>query len=196
VGSWSSLWEISSKDSMLNHTHGDVIAIDSKRNYIRSESAITATLGVNDLIIVNTHDALLVANRESVQDVKKIISELKKDNRRELSLFKNEYRPWGEIERIDKNDGYIVNRITISPGANISKQVHYHRSEHWIVVSGTAKVTIEDDLFILTENESTFIRAGQMHSITNPGIVPLIIIEIQAGSYISDADIYRIAEGN
>ncbi|HEL9845251.1 TPA: cupin domain-containing protein, partial [Klebsiella pneumoniae] len=173
---------------------GDIITHNCTGNYIRSDSSLIATVGVNDHIIVNTKDALLIAHKDHVQDIKAITTSLQKNNRLELSYFKNEFRSWGEIERIDTHDKYLVNRITIKPGSKISNQLHYHRNEHWIVVSGTAKIKIDDEYFYLTENESTFIKVGQQHSIMNPGILPLIIIEVQVGDVISEEDILRMED--
>ncbi|MDE4082920.1 mannose-1-phosphate guanylyltransferase/mannose-6-phosphate isomerase [Enterobacter pasteurii] len=192
VGSWAALWELSNKDSSGNYISGDVITNNCTGNYIRSDSSLVATVGVNDHIIVNTKDALLIAHKNHVQDIKAITSILQQKNRPELSYFKNEFRSWGEIERIDTNNNYLVNRITIKPGSKISNQLHYHRNEHWIVVSGTAKIKIDNDYFYLTENESTFIKVGQQHSIMNPGTLPLIIIEVQVGNLISEEDILRM----
>ncbi|MGX8891440.1 mannose-1-phosphate guanylyltransferase/mannose-6-phosphate isomerase [Enterobacter cloacae] len=194
VGSWAALWELSEKDSSGNFISGDIITHNCTGNYIRSDSSLIATVGVNDHIIVNTKDALLIAHKDHVQDIKAITTSLQKNNRLELSYFKNEFRSWGEIERIDTHDKYLVNRITIKPGSKISNQLHYHRNEHWIVVSGTAKIKIDDEYFYLTENESTFIKVGQQHSIMNPGILPLIIIEVQVGDVISEEDILRMED--
>lgn len=194
VGSWSALWELSHKDEQNNYHHGDIISISSSNNYIRSEERLTVTLGIRDLVIVNTKDALLIAERAQVQQVKDVVELLKAQHRKEFSHYSNEYRSWGEIETIDRHEGYIVNRLTVNPGGKITKQIHYHRSEHWIVVSGTAQVTIDDKTFILAENESSFIRPGQAHAIINPGIIPLKLIEIQSGKLIDDIDIVRIAE--
>lgn len=192
VGSWAALWELAEKDASGNFISGDVITQNCSGNYIRSDSSLIATVGVSDHIIVNTKDALLVAHKDHVQDIKAITSMLQKNNRSELSYFKNEFRSWGEIERIDTHGNYLVNRITIKPGAKISNQLHYHRNEHWIVVSGTAKIKVDEQYFYLTENESTFIKVGQQHSIMNPGSLPLIIIEVQVGNLISEEDILRM----
>ena len=194
VGSWAALWELSSKDENNNYHYGDVLSLHSKNNFIRSDEGLTVTLGVNDLIVINTKDALLIAERSKSQQVKDVVDALKLQGRKELLFYSNEFRSWGQIEKIDNNDNYAVNRLTIDPGAKISKQVHYHRSEHWIVVSGTAQVVIDDDTFFLTENESTFIKVGQSHSIVNPGVMPLKLIEIQSGKLIDDSDVIRIKE--
>ena len=194
VGSWSALWELSKKDDRNNYFYGDVVAIDCDSNFIRTDEKLTVTLGVKDLIVINTKDALLVAERSCAQKVKDVVAKLNVDNRNEISHYSNEFRSWGEIEKVDSDNKYIVNRIIIKPGAKISKQIHYHRSEHWIVVSGTASIVIDGKESVLTENESTFIKVGQEHSIMNPGLVPLIIIEIQSGSYVSEDDIIRVKE--
>ncbi|HBA9465104.1 TPA: cupin domain-containing protein, partial [Escherichia coli] len=145
-----------------------------------------------NLIIVNTKDALLIADRADAQNIKDIIKKLKTVERRELDYFTNEFRSWGMIEKIDYSTNHVANRITINPGKKISQQIHYHRNEHWIVVSGTALINIDGEDFLLSENESTFIKIGQEHSIMNPGIVPLIIIEIQTGKFISEKDVIRV----
>ena len=191
VGSWSSLWEISKKDENGNVSLGDVVAHDSKDCYIRSDNRLITTVGVDDLVIVDTKDALMVAHKNSVQDAKKIAQRIKNESRSEWEFHREVYRPWGKYDSIDNGSRYQVKRITVKPGEKLSVQMHYHRSEHWVVVTGTAKVTNGNDTFMLTENESTYIPAGVIHALENPGKVELEIIEVQSGSYLGEDDIVR-----
>ncbi|BBV65278.1 mannose-1-phosphate guanylyltransferase/mannose-6-phosphate isomerase [Kluyvera ascorbata] len=191
VGSWNSLWEISSKDCNGNVTHGDVINHNGSNNYIYAENSLVATIGVDDLVVIQTKDALLIAKQDSVQDIKKIVDVLKHENRIEHLRHREEYRPWGRYDSVDQGGRYQVKRITVKPGERISTQMHYHRAEHWVVVSGTARVTRGDDIFLVSENESTFIPVGVVHTLENPGKVPLEVIEIQSGTYLGSDDIVR-----
>lgn len=192
VGSWSSLWDISSKDCNGNVTHGDVIYHNSYNNYVYAENSLVTTIGVDDLVIVQTKDALLIAKQDQVQDIKKIVDVLKNENRSEHVCHREEYRPWGRYDSVDQGSRYQVKRITVKPGERISTQMHYHRAEHWVVVAGTAKVTRGEDSFLVSENESTFIPVGVVHTLENPGKVPLEVIEIQSGAYLGSDDIVRI----
>lgn len=192
VGSWSSLWDISEKDIDNNVTKGDVYQIDSQNNYVSSGSMLVTTVGVNNLVIVQTNDALLIADKNKVQDVKSIVSYLKDNNRTEHRSHQDLYRSWGKITGVDSGERYQVNRITVKPGEKISAQKHYHRAEHWIVVTGTAKVTKDDDSLILTENESIYIPVGTVHILENAGRIPLEIIEIQSGVYLGQDDVIRL----
>lgn len=194
VGSWSSLWDISAKDQQRNVLHGDVFAHNSEDNYIYSESAFVSTVGVNNLVIVQTADAVLVANKDSVQDVKKIVDHLKQKNRDEYKQHQEVFRPWGKYNVIDSGDNYLVKRITVKPGEKFVAQMHHHRAEHWIVVSGTARVTKGEQTFLVSENESTFIPLKTIHALENPGVVPLELIEIQSGSYLGEDDIIRLEQ--
>ncbi|HFZ6196333.1 mannose-1-phosphate guanylyltransferase/mannose-6-phosphate isomerase, partial [Escherichia coli] len=189
IGSWTSLWEISEKDEHENVSHGDVINYNSRNNYIYSEGSLISTVGVNNLIIVQTKDALLVAQQDNVQDIKKIVEILKKQKRSEHISHREVYRPWGRYDSVERGDRYQVKRITVKPGECLSTQMHHHRAEHWVVVAGTAKVTCGERTFFVTENESTFIPIGTVHTLENPGKIPLEVIEIQSGVYLGDDDI-------
>jgi len=191
IGSWSSLWDVSEKDGNGNAVVGDVMLNDCNNSYIRADDKLVSAIGVNDLVIVSTKDVLLVAHKNSVQNVKKVIEHLKQEDRPEWELHREVYRPWGKYDSIDSGERYQAKRITVKPGAKLSVQMHHHRAEHWVVVSGTAKVTNGDRTFILSENESTYIPIGEVHALENPGKVPLEIIEIQSGSYLGEDDIVR-----
>ena len=194
IGSWSSLWDISEKDGDGNSTHGDVILDNTHNSYVKTDEKLVSAIGVNDLIIVSTKDALMVAHKDSVQDVKIITEKLKACSRSEWELNREVFRPWGKYDSIDNGDRYQVKRITVKPGAKLSLQMHHHRSEHWVVVCGTARVTNGEDTFLLAENESTYIQAGNVHALENPGKVDLELIEIQTGSYLGEDDIVRYAD--
>jgi mannose-1-phosphate guanylyltransferase len=194
IGSWSSLWEIGDKDENGNAASGDVILHDAKNSYIRADDKLVAAVGTEDLVIVSTKDALLVAHKERVQDAKLVANKLREEGRTEWELHREVYRPWGKYDSIDTGDRYQVKRITVKPGAKLSVQMHHHRAEHWVVVSGSAKVTNGDETFLLSENESTYIPVGVIHALENPGRVPLEIIEIQSGSYLGEDDIVRISD--
>ncbi|HFK5135874.1 TPA: mannose-1-phosphate guanylyltransferase/mannose-6-phosphate isomerase [Escherichia coli] len=194
IGSWTSLWEISEKDEHENVSHGDVINYNSRNNYIYSEGSLISTVGVNNLIIVQTKDALLVAQQDNVQDIKKIVEILKKQKRSEHISHREVYSPWGRYDSVERGDRYQVKRITVKPGECLSTQMHHHRAEHWVVVAGTAKVTCGERTFFVTENESTFIPIGTVHTLENPGKIPLEVIEIQSGVYLGDDDIVRLSD--
>ena len=191
VGSWASLQDIGDSDSMNNTIIGDVESEASNNCYIRAESKLVVALGVDDLIIVDTADALLVAHREKVQDIKNIVEKLHNDGREEVMLHKSVCRPWGCYQSIDSSDRFQAKRITVKLGAVLSLQLHHHRAEHWVVVNGTAKVTKGDEEFILSENESTYIPLGVKHRLENIGKIPLELIEVQTGSYLGEDDIVR-----
>jgi len=194
IGSWSSLWDISEKDGDGNSTHGDVILHNTHNSYVKTDERLVAAIGVNDLVIVSTKDALMVAHKDSVQDVKIITANLKARSRREWELNHEVFRPWGKYDSIDSGDRYQVKRITVKPGAKLSVQMHHHRSEHWVVVSGTARVTNGESTFLLAENESTYIQAGIVHALENPGKVDLQLIEVQTGLYLGEDDIVRFED--
>ena len=194
IGSWSSLWEISDKDEQGNSIQGDAIVLDANNSLIRSEDKLVAAIGIDGLIIVNTKDALLVATQDRVQDVKNVTERLKAETRDEWQLHREVYRPWGKYDSVDSGERYQVKRITVDPGAKLSVQMHHHRAEHWVVVSGCARVTKGDDTFLLSENQSTYIPIGEVHSLENPGKFPLEIIEIQSGSYLGEDDIVRFQD--
>ncbi|MFA5495067.1 MAG: mannose-1-phosphate guanylyltransferase/mannose-6-phosphate isomerase [Porticoccaceae bacterium] len=194
IGSWSALWEVSDKDAAGNSHVGDVIDCGSRHTLVRAEHRLVATVGVEDLIVVETKDAVLVAHKDSVQDVKKIVEQIKHSGRHEHMNHREVYRPWGVYDSIDHGHRYQVKRITVQPGAKLSLQMHHHRAEHWVVVSGTAKVTNGDNTYLVTENQSTYIPIGQVHSLENPGQIPLELIEVQSGSYLGEDDIVRFED--
>jgi mannose-1-phosphate guanylyltransferase len=194
IGSWSSLWEISHKDDNGNSSLGDVITHNSRGCYIRSNDKLVAAIGVDDLVIVSTKDALMVAHKDNIQDTKVIVDKLKEAMRSEWDLHREVCRPWGKYDCIDKGDRYQVKRITVKPGAKLSVQMHHHRAEHWVVVSGSAKVTNGEKTFLLSENESTYIPQGTVHALENPGKVSLELIEVQSGSYLGEDDIVRFED--
>jgi len=191
VGSWAALHDLGEVDEMNNTILGDVESEASNNCYIRAETKLVVTLGVDDLVIVDTDDALLVAHREKVQDIKAIVEKLHKNGREEVMLHKTVCRPWGCYQSIDKSERFQAKRITVNPGAVLSLQLHHHRAEHWIVVNGTAKVTRGDEEFVLSENESTYIPLGTKHRLENIGKIPLELIEVQTGSYLGEDDIVR-----
>ena len=194
VGSWSALWEIKQKDEQGNVLSGDVISQDTRNCLVMSDHRLITTLGVDDLIIVDTKDALMVAHKDKIQNVKSIVAEIKTKNRSESFQHREVYRPWGKYDAIDAGDRYQVKRITVKPGAKLSVQMHHHRAEHWIVVSGTAKVTINDLESFITENQSVYIPITAVHALENPGKVNLELIEVQSGSYLGEDDIVRFED--
>ncbi|WP_417568374.1 mannose-1-phosphate guanylyltransferase/mannose-6-phosphate isomerase [Marinobacter sp.] len=191
IGSWSALWEVSDKDPGGNSLTGDVITHNTSNTLVRADSRLVATLGVDNLVVIETKDALLVAHKDRVQDVKAIVEQIKNDGRHEHMNHREVYRPWGVYDSIDNGARYQVKRITVKPGAKLSVQMHHHRAEHWIVVSGTARVTNGDKTYLVTENQSTYIPIGQVHSLENPGVIDLELIEVQSGSYLGEDDIVR-----
>lgn len=194
VGAWSALWELAEKDAEGNAVSGDVITIDSRNSYLRSSQRLVAAVGVEDLVVVETPDAILIANRSSTQDVRSVVDNLVAEEREEANLHREVHRPWGTYDCVDNGDRFQVKRIKVNPGAQISLQKHYHRAEHWVVVRGTAEVTCDDKVMTLSENESTYIPLGSVHRLRNPGKVPLEIIEIQSGSYLGEDDIERFED--
>ncbi|SFK21143.1 mannose-1-phosphate guanylyltransferase/mannose-6-phosphate isomerase [Methylophaga sulfidovorans] len=194
VGSWSSLWECSQQDENNNVLKGDVEIQNVKNAYIHSEHRLVSAIGVEDLVIVETADAVMVASKAQAQDIKDIVAKLKAQSRPEAENHRLCYRPWGYYDSIDLGERFQVKRIRVKPGASLSLQMHHHRAEHWVVVQGTAEVTREDEVFLLSENESTFIPVGQKHRLHNPGRVPLEIIEIQSGGYLGEDDIVRFQD--
>ncbi|MDA7717816.1 mannose-1-phosphate guanylyltransferase/mannose-6-phosphate isomerase [Pseudomonadales bacterium] len=194
IGSWSSLWNISEKDGNGNAQHGDIMLHQTNNSYIRTDGKLVAAIGVSDLIIVSTKDAVLVAHKDSAQDSKIIVQKLKDNGRTEWKSSRETYRPWGKYDSIDNGDRYQVKRLTVKPGHKLSVQMHHHRAEHWIVVSGSAKVTNGDSTFLLSENESTYIPVGVVHALENPGKIELQLIEIQSGSYLGEDDIVRFED--
>lgn len=191
VGSWSSLWEIAPRDDKGNFIRGEAVLEDTSGCYVHSERAMVSTLGVNDLVIVNTPDALLVADKGRAQDVSKIVQRLKQSNRKEQEQHLRNYRPWGYFETLNIGPRFQVKLLHVKPGGKLSMQMHHHRSEHWIVVQGTAQVSIGEKEQLVRENESVYIFATQWHRLQNPGKVPVEIIEVQIGSYLGEDDIMR-----
>ncbi len=194
VGSWSALWEIADQDPDGNAHHGDVLAIDCRNTLAWGGRRLVSLLGLRDVIVVDTDDALLVAAKDQVQKVKEIVSTLKLRGRSQASVHRKVYRPWGSYDGIDSGDRFQVKRIVVNPGAALSLQMHHHRAEHWIVVSGSARVTCDDKVFLLAENQSTYIPLGSKHRLENPGKVPLELIEVQSGSYLGEDDIVRFED--
>jgi mannose-1-phosphate guanylyltransferase len=194
IGSWSALWDVSDKDEHGNVLKGDVLHHASTNTYVHASSRLVTLVGVEDLVIVETKDAIMVAHKNNVQDVKKIVEQLKDCGRKEHINHREVYRPWGVYDSIDDGHRYQVKRITVKPGAKLSVQMHHHRAEHWIVVSGTAKVTNGDTTFLVTENQSTYIPIGQVHALENPGVIPLELIEVQSGPYLGEDDIVRFED--
>lgn len=195
VGSWSAIWEASLGDEHGNHHQGDVWALDCRGNFVRaSDRRMIATIGVEDLVVVDTPDAVLVAHKDRVQDVKKIVDEIKASGRPEHQFHRKVYRPWGSYDSVDMGERFQVKRIVVKPGAALSLQKHHKRAEHWVVVSGTAEVTCDDRVFDLHENESTFIPLGSVHRLRNTGSQPVELIEVQSGSYLGEDDIVRLED--
>ncbi|PSW60654.1 mannose-1-phosphate guanylyltransferase/mannose-6-phosphate isomerase [Photobacterium kishitanii] len=194
VGSWSALWEVNDKDNEGNAMRGDVLVENTTNSYIYSQDKLVATVGVDNLVIVETKDAVLVAHKDKVQDVKGIVEQLKKANRYEYLQHREVYRPWGSHDQIAEGERFHVKHVVVNPGERTATQMHYHRAEHWVVVKGTAKVTNGDRNYLLIENESTYIPIGSPHAIENPGKVPLELIEVRSGIYLSDDDVIRIEE--
>jgi mannose-1-phosphate guanylyltransferase/mannose-6-phosphate isomerase len=194
LGSWTALWELGCKDSAGNVTSGNVVAIETSDSYVRGEKILIATLGVRDLVIVEAGDAVMVAHRDSIQKVGSFVARLKQLGRREHDSHSRVYRPWGFYELIEIGERYQVKHLMVRPGASLSLQMHHHRAEHWVVVKGTARVTINERVRLISENESTYIPIGAKHRLENPGMLPLSIIEVQSGSYLGEDDIIRFED--
>jgi mannose-1-phosphate guanylyltransferase/mannose-1-phosphate guanylyltransferase/mannose-6-phosphate isomerase len=194
VGSWDALWQIAAKDSQGNATSGDVFITDTRDSFVRAESRFVAVLGMNDAVVVETADAVLVMQKTKAQAVKQAIEFCANTQRNEHLEHVRVYRPWGWYESIDKAERFQVKRIMVKPGEKLSLQMHHHRAEHWVVVSGTAKVTIDGKEQLLSENQSTYIPVGHTHRLENPGKVPLHLIEVQSGSYLGEDDIVRLED--
>ena len=194
LGAWDALWDVLPKDAHGNTGTGETLAVDTRNSLLFSESRLIATVGLENVVIVETADAVLVADKRRTQDVKKVVAELKAQKRSMASTHRKVHRPWGWYDSIDSGERFQVKRIVVNPGAKLSLQMHHHRAEHWIVVKGTAEVTNGDETFLLGENESTFIPLGHAHRLANPGKVPLEIIEVQSGSYLGEDDIVRFED--
>lgn len=191
VGAWSALWDVHSKNSAGNVLVGDILTEGASNCYLHASQRLIAAVGVTDLVVVETADAVLVAHRDRVQDVKGIVQQLKQQQRCEALLHRRVNRPWGAYEGIDIGERFQVKHITVNPGASLSLQKHHHRAEHWVVVKGTAQVTRGKEVLLLTENQSTYIPLGELHRLENPGQIPLEMIEVQSGSYLGEDDIVR-----
>jgi mannose-1-phosphate guanylyltransferase / mannose-6-phosphate isomerase len=194
LGAWDAVWQVLPKDADGNATVGDAIVADSRNTLVHATSRLVSVVGLDDAVVVETPDAVLVASREKSQDVKKIVARLGAEQRGEQALHRKVHRPWGWYDSIDAGPRFQVKRILVKPGASLSLQMHHHRAEHWIVVSGTAEVTNGDQVIMLSENQSTYIPLGQTHRLANPGKVPLEIIEVQSGSYLGEDDIVRFED--
>ncbi|AOT09715.1 mannose-1-phosphate guanylyltransferase/mannose-6-phosphate isomerase [Pseudoalteromonas luteoviolacea] len=194
VGGFAALWEVSEQDSQGNAFIGDVKSVDTKNTLVFGGDKLVTTVGVEDLVVIDTKDAVLVAHKDECQKVKQIVQQLKADERSEVTFHREVYRPWGKYDSVDSGDRFQVKRITVKPGAKLSVQMHHHRAEHWIVVSGTAKVQIDDTEQFVTENESVYIPITAVHALENPGKVDLELIEVQSGSYLGEDDIVRFQD--
>lgn len=192
MGSWGAIWEVSEKDSHQNVTEGDVVMLASSENYVRAEHRLVATIGIHHCIVIETNDAVLIADKSQLDQVKQIIKQLKTSDRHEHAQHLRVRRPWGSYECIDKGKRYQVKRIVVNPGGALSLQMHHHRSEHWVIVKGVARITCHDKVMLLHENQSTYIPPCTAHRLENPGIVPLELIEVQSGSYLGEDDIIRL----
>lgn len=194
IGSWKALWDVLDKDESGNVVQGDVMLTDTKNCLVKSENVLVAVVGMEDTLVVETADAILVAPLSRSQDVKKVVARLKAEARKEFSLHTTVFRPWGSYTVLEELPRFQIKRITVNPGAKLSLQMHHHRHEHWVIVSGTARVTNGDEETLLYENQSTYIPAGTMHRLENPGVIPLELIEVQIGSYLGEDDIVRFAD--
>ena len=194
VGAWSALWEISPHDAHGNVIRGDVETYATRNALVIAQHRLVATIGLEDMIVVETADAVLVAHKDRAQDVKEIVNRLKEQNRGEYRTHRRVYRPWGSYEGVDTGPRFQVKRIVVNPGAALSLQMHHHRAEHWIVVTGTARVTRGDEVFLITENQSTYIPIGTRHRLENPGTIPLEMVEVQSGAYLGEDDIVRFED--
>jgi mannose-1-phosphate guanylyltransferase/mannose-6-phosphate isomerase len=194
LGAWDAVWQVAAKDAEGNAALGDAIVRDSRNTLVHATSRLVGVVGVQDLMVIETPDAVLVADRARSQDVKKIVATLEAQGRSEKTLHRKVHRPWGWYDSIDSGPRFQVKRIMVKPGASLSLQMHHHRAEHWIVVSGTAEVTNGEQVMTLSENQSTYIPLGQKHRLANPGKVPLEIIEVQSGSYLGEDDIVRFED--
>ncbi len=194
VGSWSAILDASAQDAEGNHTSGDVVSVDTEGSFVQANHRLVGTIGIRDLIVVETADAVLVADRNQVQEVKQLVDALKASQRDEYVSHREVFRPWGSYESVEQGDRYQVKRIRVKAGERLSLQMHHHRAEHWIVVRGTAEVTRGDETFMLAENESTYIPLGTTHRLANPGKMPLELIEVQVGAYLGEDDIVRFED--
>ena len=194
VGSWTSLWETADKDEDGNVCVGDIILKKTRNSYVNAEQRLVSVIGLEDVIVVETKDAVMVAHKDDAQSIKNVVNKLKAEKRPEFEFHREVFRPWGSYDSIDNGARFQVKRITVKPGEKLSVQMHHHRAEHWIVVSGSAKVTIDDNTKLVTENESVYIPIGAVHALENPGKIPLELIEVQSGAYLGEDDIIRFSD--
>jgi mannose-1-phosphate guanylyltransferase / mannose-6-phosphate isomerase len=194
VGSWSALWDVTEKDASGNAISGDVITKDTRNSFIFAENKLVTVIGLQDLIVVETKDAVMVAAKDKVHEVKQIVEQLKNLGRGEVDNHRKVYRPWGHYDSVDNGERHQTKRIVVKPGAKLSLQKHHHRAEHWVIVKGTAMVTKGDERILITENESIYIPLGVVHCLENPGVIPLEIVEVQSGSYLGEDDIVRFED--
>ena len=194
VGSWSSLWETAEKDTRGNVVVGDAILEGVNNSYINAEQRLISVIGLDDVVVVETKDAIMVAHKDKVQDIKNVVNRLKAEQRPEFEFHREVFRPWGSYDSIDNGARFQVKRITVKPGEKLSVQMHHHRAEHWIVVSGSANVTIGEETHFVTENQSKYIPIGEVHALENPGKIPLELIEVQSGGYLGEDDIVRFSD--
>ncbi|MFC3004139.1 mannose-1-phosphate guanylyltransferase/mannose-6-phosphate isomerase [Falsiroseomonas tokyonensis] len=194
VGNWSSLWDIATKDAEGNATMGPAALLGARNCYVRSEGILTAVVGLEDVVLVVTDDAVLACHRDRAQDVKKMVEQLKAERRKEATEHRRVYRPWGAYEGVALGTRFQVKKITVRPGSKLSLQKHYHRAEHWVVVAGTAVVERDGERILLRENESVYLPLGCVHRLENPGMIPLTLIEVQSGSYLGEDDIVRLED--
>jgi mannose-1-phosphate guanylyltransferase/mannose-6-phosphate isomerase len=194
IGGWPALWQIGEKDENGNVTKGDVVLKDTTNSYIRSDNRLVSVIGLDNVVVVDTSDALLVANKSRVDEVKDVVAQLKHDHRSEGDTHARVWRPWGYYEQLDSGHRFQVKQIMVKPGGKLSLQKHHHRAEHWIVVSGTAKVQCDDEIKLLGPNESIYIPLGSLHRLENPGLMPLFLIEVQSGDYLGEDDIVRFED--
>jgi mannose-1-phosphate guanylyltransferase / mannose-6-phosphate isomerase len=194
LGAWDAVWQVAQKDEHGNAAVGDALFADTRNTLVHATSRLVGVVGLDDVVVVETPDAVMVARRDKSQDVKQIVNALGREQRGEQALHRKVHRPWGWYDSIDRGPRDQVKRIMVKPGASLSLQMHHHRAEHWIVVNGTAEVTVGDKVILLTENQSTYIPLGETHRLRNPGKVPLEIIEVQSGSYLGEDDIVRFED--
>jgi mannose-1-phosphate guanylyltransferase/mannose-1-phosphate guanylyltransferase/mannose-6-phosphate isomerase len=194
VGSWSALWDVTHKDESGNAIKGDVLTVDTENSFIHSSSKLVAVIGLQNLVVVETDDAVMVAAKDRVQDVKRVVDILKANKRAEAQNHRKVYRPWGHYDLIDTGDRHQTKMIVVKPGAKLSVQKHHHRAEHWIVVKGTARVNKNGESILISENQSIYIPLGVVHSLENPGVIPLEMVEVQSGSYLGEDDIVRFQD--
>ena len=194
VGSWSALWDVTDKDAYGNAISGDVLTVDTHNSFIHAQNKLVAVIGAHDLVVIETADAVMIAPKDRVQEVKEIVAQLKIQSRSEANVHRKAYRPWGYYDLVDSGERHQTKRIVVKPGGKLSVQRHHHRAEHWVVVKGTALVTKGDEKLLITENESTYIPLGIIHCLENPGVIPLEIVEVQSGSYLGEDDIVRFGD--